>query len=110
MCDEWVFFTRGKVVSICELMLQDEIGIILGSRKLVALRHQLPDKFDEDFIVFIGIDSQTDHLPVDSERKNWSVEALKIKDGDISECESYFKADAFAACKKLIQRFNITQT
>lgn len=98
-------FLHGKIVAICELILQEEIGIILGSRKIVRLKHQLSDDFDEDFAPFIGIDSQTDHLPVDSERKNWSVEALKIKDKEISEHELDFKADAFSACKKLIQRF-----
>lgn len=90
-------------------MLKDEIGIILGSRKLIHLKHQLSDEFDEDFMIFVGIDSQTDHLPVDSERQNWSKESLELKDAEIEEQELYFKSDAFANCKKLIQRFNVSR-
>jgi len=28
---------------------------------------------------FLAINSETDHLPVDAERKNWSIEALQRK-------------------------------
>jgi hypothetical protein len=103
--DEYSIFLRGKVVAICEAILQEEIGVIAGSRQLNSLGHQLCDDFDKDFRPFVAIDSETDHLPVDRERQNWSQEALERKDREISEYEIAAKEEAFEACKILIQRF-----
>ena len=62
---------------------------------------------DEDFLTFVGIDSETDSLPVDWERRNWSVEALERKDKEIAEAEAFYQNDAFVACRKLIERFDL---
>lgn len=105
--EEYVIFARGKVVLICEAMLGEEIGIIAGSRRLKSLGHELLDDHDEDFLTFIAIDSQTDHLPVDQERQNWSKEALVVKDKEIAEAEAFHRDAAVAACKRLIERFDI---
>ncbi|HLE64370.1 MAG TPA: hypothetical protein VI750_14560 [Pyrinomonadaceae bacterium] len=58
-------------------------------------------------VPFIGIDSETDHLPVDRERGNWSAEALARKDKQIVESEAFYKESAFAACRNLIARFDM---
>lgn len=105
--EEYLIFTRGKVVAICEAMLGEEIGIIAGSRRLQNLGHELLDDHDEDLLTFVAIDSQTDHLPVDYERQNWSKEALAEKDKEIAEAETFHRDAALAACKRLIERFDI---
>ena len=61
----------------------------------------------EDFVLFVGIDSETDHLPVDIERTNWSAEALERKDKEIADAEAFYQTDVTAACKKLIEQFTI---
>lgn len=100
-------FLRGKIVAICESMLAEEMGIIAGSRRLTALALKLCGGHDEDFETFLLIESDTDHLPVDRERLNWSDDALRRKDSEIAECETFYRNDAFAACRKLIERFVI---
>ena len=106
-------FVRGKIIAICEAMLNGEIGVIAGSRILNRLEFELLNyprgQFhrDEDFIPFVGIDSETDHLPVDRERENWSDEALARKDKQIADSEAHHKTSAFAACRKLIERFDV---
>jgi len=100
------YFIRGKIVAICEAVLNEEIGIIAGSRRLKNLGYELGLYRDEDFMTFVAIDSETDHLPVDSERRNWSVESLGRKDEEIAECEaSVYKDYVLTACRKLIERF-----
>jgi hypothetical protein len=101
------YYLRGKIVAICEATLGEEIGIIAASRRLSALGLELFDGHHEDFITFRGVDSETDHLPVDIERKNWSAEALKRKDEEIAEAEALYKGDVNVACKKLIEQFAI---
>src|SRR5258707_1771979 len=101
------YFLRGKIVAICEAVLREEMGIIAASRSLSRLGLELFDSGrDEDFQWFDAMDSDTDHLPVDRERANWSVEALERKDKAIVRAEALYKDDAFAACRKLIERFH----
>ena len=101
------YYIRGKIVAICEAALAEEIGIIAASRRLSALGWELFDAHDEDFITFDAVDSETDDLPVDIERRNWSAEALKRKDAEIAEAEALYKNNVIAACRKLIERFAI---
>jgi hypothetical protein len=109
-------FVRGKIIALCEGILREEIGVIPGSRILNGLEFDLFDypcgeiKRDDDFLLFVAIDSETDHLPVDRERANWSEEALARKDSEIAKAEAFYKDSAFRACRKLIERFNIDGT
>ncbi len=108
--ENYKIFLQGKIVAVCEAILSEEIGIILGSRKLKYLSHLISDDYDKDFMVFIGVDSETDHLPVDWERKNWSIEALQRKDVEIKKHEEGFKEIIFSACEKLIKKFDIKES
>ena len=111
--EEYSIFIRGKIIAICESILNEEIGVIVGSRILCRLEHELFHRDegwfqnDEDFIAFIAINSETDHLPVDYERMNWSAEALERKDEEIAKAEAFYRDDAFEACRKLIARFDM---
>jgi hypothetical protein len=101
------YYVRGKIVAICEAALAEEIGIIAASRRLSVLGMELFEDGHEDFLTFDAVDSETDDLPVDTERKNWSAEALKRKDAEIAQAEALYKNDVIAACRKLIERFAI---
>ena len=103
--DEYRESRRESLVETAKAVINGDIGIILGSRQIHAYRFDLADDLDDDFSLFIGVDSQTDHLPVDEERRNWSSEALSRKDLEIAEAEEFFKDDVLAACRKLIARF-----
>ena len=107
MINEGYFETvRSTLIATATAVTTGKLGIILGCRKLYAISDQLKlDDFDEDFRIFIAVDSQTDHLPVDEERGNWSVEALQRKDIEIAEVEEPFRSEVTEACRKLIVRF-----
>lgn len=101
------YYIRGKIVAICEAVVDEEIGIIAASRRLSILGGELFERHHEDFITFEAVDSETDDLPVDTERKNWSADALKQKDEEIAKAEALYKNDVIAACRKLLERFAI---
>lgn len=101
------YYIRGKIIAICEAVLAEEIGVIAASRRLTGLGLQLFDAHDDDFSTFCAVDTETDHLPVDIERKNWDEEALKRKDVEIAAAEAFYKDQVTEACKKLIERFVI---
>ena len=91
-------------------MLDGCIGIIDGSRQLSALLHHIDvDEFDDDFVPFIGIDSETDSLPVGESRKHWAADALQKKDAEIAAAEAHWRSHALPACTRLIARFGSRQ-
>ena len=110
MTESQKIFLHGKIVAICEAMLNGKIGIIAGSRSLQSLGFELFKEHNEDFLIFLGIDSQTDHLPVDKERMNWNLEALDRKDVEISEWEKFYSDDALSQCTKLVEKFRFPQS
>ena len=110
--DEFLIYTRGKLVALAQAILDEEIGIIPGSRKLCAYRsglYRVVDGYldEEYFIPFEALASETDHSPVDWERRNWGEEALKRKDAETAEFEARAKEDIFEACRVLIRRYEV---
>jgi len=94
---------RAKAIKTAEEMISGKIGIIAGVRIMSGLRFdtELPED-DEDFLALVAIDSETDDLPVGSERELWSAEALREKDIEIQRCEELYHQDAIDACERLI--------
>jgi hypothetical protein len=108
--EEFIKAKRAEVVRFARALLKGEIGVIEGSRELRSLQFEVSDDdFDPDFMLFVAIDSETDHLPVGSVRANWTTEALKGKDLEIKKAEGFYRnqiAEIVEACKKLIVRFD----
>jgi hypothetical protein len=73
-----------------------------GARRLSGLEHRLAAEHDPDFTFFIGVDSETDHLPLGDVRQHWAADALRKKDEELSSLEGFFRADALCACRNLI--------
>ncbi len=105
---EYRAFLQGKVVAICEAVIKEEMGIIAASRLLDSLAFDLVgDNTHEDFVTFTAISSETDHLPVDYDRRNWNAEALKEKDQEILETEAFYRDVVIKQCKYLIKKYGM---
>jgi hypothetical protein len=85
-----------KVISICSLIINDEVDIVSGCRELAMLRHQ-----GHEFIpiIFVGYDSELDYIPLPSEYHLWNKEALKNK---LQEMDNYKEA-VLNSAKDLLQ-------
>lgn len=95
-----------KVASVAQGMLDGRISIIDGSRHLSALLHRIDvNEFDDDFTTFVGIDSETDSLPIGESRKHWAADALQKKDVEIAAAEAHWRDYALPACTRLVARF-----
>jgi len=105
--EEYIVLQRKRVVQLANRMLNEEIGLIEGVRLLSTLRWEVTDdQFDPDFLFFIGIDSETDALPIGEERRHWADYALVEKDKEIKKNEDFYRMEVFASCKVLIERFS----
>ena len=98
---------RSEVANTARLILDRQINLVEGAWRLSALRHDVTRKyFDDDFMLFVAIASETDHLPVGDVRNQYSPDALRKADAEIAEAERLHRAQAEHACEKLITRFS----
>jgi hypothetical protein len=104
--DYMIACNRMMVVNIAQDFLDGRIGVIQASRQLSALRFAIAgDESDPDFLTFVGIESETEDLPVDQARQQWSPDALAAKDAEIVRCEALYREAAREAASHLVARF-----
>jgi hypothetical protein len=94
-----------KVVAAAKSILSGELGIVAGARQLAKWRFDVGAEDDPDFMFFVGVDSETDHLPVGDVRSRWNAEALRQKDEELRNFEATFRDGALGACQRLLQRY-----
>ncbi|MGA2868920.1 MAG: DUF2489 domain-containing protein [Verrucomicrobiota bacterium] len=95
-----------KVVAAAQSILSGELGVVAGALRLFSLAHEVGVKGDADFNLFIGIVSETDHLPLGEARQHWNPDALLAKDAELADYEARVRERAFAACRSLIQKYD----
>ncbi|HVR64908.1 MAG TPA: DUF2489 domain-containing protein [Polyangia bacterium] len=97
---------RAEVVNLARRVLSGDLSILLAARELSRLRFSVGgDEWDPDFIQFVAIDSETDHLPVGQARQHWASEALVEKDEEIARAEAWARDGGLTACQRLLDRF-----
>ena len=75
--------------------------VLEAVRRLVSLAHTDAISHVEDRRLIIGIESETDDLPVGEVRKLWTPDALETKDVEIARCEELYKAPFLEACRRI---------
>ena len=92
-------------------ILQGELGIIAGCRKLSKLGHDLVEdwRVDPDFVTFGNVESETDHLPLEDQQALWNAVAFEEKQGDVARFEEAARPEVLSACRSVIARFGGTR-
>jgi hypothetical protein len=101
----YILALQKEIVEICDAVIHGNAGVIFASRKLRDLHYQMFDNVDDDFRIFIGIESETDELPIGDERQYWDAAVLTEKDKEIAEYEKKAEKDVIESCRRLIDRF-----
>lgn len=79
-------------------------------RLLSSLRFQASDdEHDPDFLIFVAIDSETDHLPAPHARPLCAQAWLEACDAQERAAEAFYRDAVRQACHKLIQRYGRLQ-
>jgi hypothetical protein len=60
---------------------------------------------DDDFMAFVVITSETDHMPAAKAQQYWATEALERLKPELAATELWAKGVASGACEHLIARF-----
>jgi hypothetical protein len=95
-----------KVAALAKRILAGEVGIAEGSGELARWRFDLGAEADPDFVFFVGVDSETDHLPLGPARRHWNPEILQAKDAELALYEARVRERAFQICRRLIQKYD----
>ena len=105
--EEYVEKKRKRAAEVASGMLDSSIHYLEGAIELSSLRFKigLPED-DKDFLAFIGVASEIDHLPIGAPRKYWSQEALQRHEPEIQESIKWAKEFSLSACKSIVARFN----
>ncbi len=101
--------SRQKIVKIATEMLAGSLSFIEGARQIVQLQFAAELSDDPDIRPLIGIDSETDALPLDPEiRKHWASDALEKLKPEIDKAETWARQVGTPHCEHLIARFQET--
>lgn len=107
--EKYMSAKRLEVVNTAQMIRDGKMNVVEGSWRLAALQHDISRKdFEEDFMLFVGIASETDHLPVGEARKLYSPEALRKADAEIASVDKLYRGQVEPACEQLMARFGDT--
>ncbi len=99
--------SRRDALAVARGVLTGTRDPIVSARELSRLRFSVGVNADDpDFNCFVAIDSETDALPVGSERERWSAEALARLEPEIASARSWANAYGRDAFENLVRRFS----
>src|SRR5882672_5877335 len=89
-------------------LLTGALSYIEGARKIANLRFPADLERDSDIMPFVGIDSETDALPMGDFRHLWDPEALRKLQPEIDKAEQWARELGRQYCERLVKRFEGT--
>lgn len=100
--------SKRKIAETAAQMLAGTISFIVGARRISRFGYEAGIHDDPDILPFIGIDSETDALPLDPEiRRHWSPVALEKLQPEIDRAEEWAKQFGTPYCERLVTRFTV---
>ena len=96
---------RRKVRALAQRIISGEVGVIEGSRQMLKFRVWLHAGEDEDFLIFVGVDSESHHLPIGGVRAHWQPEALKEQDEEITALEAFYHKQVVEAAERIKAKY-----
>jgi len=85
--------------------IEGRISLLEAVRILTPILHANPQLVaKEDYNTIIGIDSETDDLPIGRVRSEWDAGALAKKDIEIAECEMRWRDQILSVCRRILDR------
>jgi hypothetical protein len=97
---------RVEIGGIARDVLSGAVSYIEGARKIASLGFLAGLDTDPDVLPFVGIDSETDALPLGQARKHWHERALTNLQPDIEKAEAWAREFGHSPAARLAIRFS----
>ncbi|MGJ4928802.1 hypothetical protein ACQR1I_06140 [Bradyrhizobium sp. HKCCYLS2038] len=95
---------RQTIIETARQILSNALSPIEGARIIVAHRMSARLETDRDILPFVGIDSETEALPLGRDRIHWRAESLRDLEPSIASAEAWARGVATRPCESLLQR------
>jgi hypothetical protein len=98
---------RHEIARVATRMLTGEVGLHEGCHEIARLRTGLsePEVADPDLLVFVGVDSELDDVPLGDVRQRWAPEALAVKDAQTAEYLGRARDGILRACQAVVAQW-----
>jgi hypothetical protein len=97
---------RSEIGRTAQAMLSGAIDYLEGARRIASLRFSADLDIDSDVTPFIGIDSETEALPLGPVREYWHCSALEKLQPEIERAEAWARKFGHSAAERLAIRFS----
>ena len=77
------------------------LDVLNGCRRRCDEMNDLDWMDDASYRTFLGVASESAHLPIGADRKHWNPEALKRKDVEIEVVANHYRPYFWMACEQL---------
>ena len=91
------------MLAIAKQFVGEKLGLVQTARDMLQFRDGVEPEIGTLLDVFVGIDSETDALPIGIERALWNLRALEIEDRKIAAAESRWHGRATEATRQLVR-------
>jgi hypothetical protein len=98
---------RRAILETAQAMISGKLSYIEGARRIVASwRASKLDQWDSDFLPFVGINSETEALPLGKMRTHWNATALENLQPEIDRSEAWARKFGEPFCRNLVRRLS----
>jgi hypothetical protein len=98
--------TEQAIAKIVREVFSGQLSYLEATRPLLTLLREVGVCDDDpDLLALVVVDSESDHLPIGSQRQNWSAEALERKAQELDHCEAWAKRTAEEHLRSLLHRY-----
>jgi hypothetical protein len=103
--------TRTEMADVARRMLDGELHLFEGVRKLSDLSRRLPVGEDLEAVIrtLQGIDSEIDDLPLGEARSAWANDALAAKDRERDQYLERTRSEIEDACRTILSHWSDAQ-
>jgi hypothetical protein len=75
------------MLAIAKQFLGERLGLVQAARELLQFRDGIEPEIGTLLDIFVGISSETDALPIGTERALWNLQTLGVEDRKIAAAE-----------------------
>jgi hypothetical protein len=91
------------MLAIAKQFLGEKVGLVQTARELLQFRDGVEPEIGTLLDVFVGIASETDALPIGTERTLWNLQALDVEDHKIAAAELRWHGRATGTTRQLVE-------
>jgi len=92
-----------QIVAVAQGMLDGDIDLVAGCRKLVSLHRQAGNPDDPAISTIVGIESETEEFPVGAAREFWAEADLARKDEELFQYLELARPILIEACREILK-------